>query len=74
MVMLKILLENEFYSETGISKLYEKDFRNDIKDFNLLKKRINTIKPEIIFHLAAQSSVIESFKDSSSYVKCCWNS
>ena len=57
-----------FYSETGISKLYEKDFRNDIKDFNLLKKRINTIKPEIIFHLAAQSSVIESFKDSQNTV------
>ena len=57
-----------FYNETGISKLYEKDFRNDIQDLNLLKKRIKKIKPEIIFHLAAQSSVIESFKDSQNTV------
>ena len=57
-----------FDNETGISKLYEKDFRNDIQDLKILKKRIKKIKPEIIFHLAAQSSVIESFKDSQNTV------
>ncbi len=53
-----------FYDETGISKLYENDYRNDIQNLDSLKKRIKQTKPEIIFHLAAQSSVIESFKDS----------
>lgn len=53
-----------FYNETGISKLYKNDFRNDIQNFDLLKKSVKKIKPEIIFHLAAQSSVIESFKNS----------
>lgn len=35
---------------------------DDILNFNHLKKVINTHKPEIIFHLAAQSLVIESYK------------
>lgn len=35
---------------------------DDILNFNHLKKVVNTHKPEIIFHLAAQSLVIESYK------------
>ncbi len=34
----------------------------DIKDFNKLKKNINKINPDIIFHLAAQSIVSKSFE------------
>lgn len=33
----------------------------DVRDFNRLKKTIETIKPDIIFHLAAQSLVGESY-------------
>ncbi len=40
-----------------------KDIRLDIRDYKKLKKKIENIKPDIIFHLAAQSLVKESFKD-----------
>ena len=36
---------------------------NDIRDFQELKKYIREIKPDIIFHLAAQSLVRESYKN-----------
>ena len=42
-----------------------KDKRNfwvDIRDYEKYKKVLKNIKPEIIFHLAAQPSVIESYK------------
>ncbi len=35
----------------------------DIRDENLLKKKIHEINPEIIFHLAAQPLVRKSYKD-----------
>ena len=35
----------------------------DIVDFKNLSKQINSFKPQIVFHLAAQSLVIESQKD-----------
>ena len=35
----------------------------DIKNFKKLKNKINAIKPDIIFHLAAQSIVSKSFKN-----------
>lgn len=35
----------------------------DIRDFEALKSTINKFKPEIIFHLAAQPLVRESYKD-----------
>ena len=41
-----------------------KDFRLDIRNYNMLKKKISLIKPDIIFHLAAQSLVKKSFFDS----------
>ena len=46
----------------------KRDIRKNITDLNDLKKNIKKIKPEIIFHLAAQSSVIESFKNSKNTV------
>ena len=44
----------------------EKDIKHhqlDIRDFKLLLKCINKIKPDIIFHMAAQSLVSKSFAD-----------
>ncbi len=38
-----------------------KDYRIDIRNYKKLKKKILDIKPDIIFHLAAQSLVKESF-------------
>ncbi len=52
-----------FFNKVKIKKIFKNDFRKNITNMTQLEKCINKIKPEIIFHLAAQSSVIESFKD-----------
>ena len=56
--------KNNFFNCTKIKKIFKYDFRHNISDINLLKKSIKKIKPEIVIHLAAQSSVIESFRNS----------
>jgi len=43
-------------------KFQKETFFNDIVDYKILSKKINSFKPHIIFHLAAQSLVIESQK------------
>ena len=40
-----------------------KSYIGDIRDGDFVKKTINACKPEIIFHLAAQPLVIESYKN-----------
>ena len=55
--------KNNFFNKANVKKLLTHDFRHDISDLNYLKKSLKKIKPEIVFHLAAQSSVIESFKN-----------
>ena len=40
-----------------------KDYKLDIRNIKNLKKKIDTINPDIIFNLAAQSLVRESFKN-----------
>ncbi len=47
-----------------INKILKKDYRKNILDLPNLKNVIKKTKPKIIFHLAAQPLVIESFKDS----------
>ena len=61
---LKPAGKNNFFNAVNVKKILKKDFRRDIRDLDNLKKVIKNNKPEIIFHLAAQSSVIESFKNS----------
>ncbi len=60
--------KNNFFKCTKIKKIFKNDLRQDICDKKKLKKAMMKIKPEIVFHLAAQSSVIESFKDPSNTV------
>lgn len=55
--------KENFFNSTKIKKIFKYDFRKNIIDFKSLKKSLEKIKPEIIFHLAAQPSVIESFKN-----------
>ena len=52
-------------SHFEVSKIKKKikDLRIDIRDYNKLKKKIILIKPDIIFHCAAQSLVKESFRE-----------
>ncbi len=57
--------KNNFFKAVNVKKIIKKDYRKDIRDLTNLKKVIKKNKPQIIFHLAAQSSVIESFKNSS---------
>ncbi len=52
-----------FFDDLKLSKLLKKDFRKDINNFTTLKNAVNKSKPDIIFHLAAQSSVLVSYKN-----------
>jgi CDP-glucose 4,6-dehydratase len=44
-------------------KLPIEDYRLDIRDFVSLRRVFNTIKPEVVFHLAAQPLVRRSYHD-----------
>jgi CDP-glucose 4,6-dehydratase len=39
------------------------DIRGDIRDFDMLKSVFAEYKPEVVFHLAAQPLVLESYRD-----------
>ena len=52
--------KNFFYKLSLHKKMNLRLF--DIRDYNRLKKTIKTIKPSIIFHLAAQPLIYESYK------------
>ena len=51
-----------FFDGLNLSRFLHKDYRNNILNFKKLKSVILKEKPQIIFHLAAQSSVLESYK------------
>ena len=51
-----------FFDGLKLNKYLVKDIRQNILDYSKLKSAIKKFKPEIIFHLAAQSSVLESYK------------
>lgn len=53
-----------FFNAVNLKNKINADIRLDITDFLKFKKKFLKISPDIVFHLAAQSSVIESFKDS----------
>ncbi len=59
---------NNFFNSVKIKKILKNDFRKNIQNLKDLEKSISLSKPEVIFHLAAQSSVIESFRDSNNTV------
>ena len=51
-----------FFDDLKLSKFLVKDFREDILNKKKLDTVIKKYKPQIIFHLAAQSSVLVSYK------------
>lgn len=52
------------FAKCDLNKIYKKrNYYLDIKNYNKLKKTILKIKPEIIFHLAAQPIVKNSYDD-----------
>ena len=54
--------KNSLYKSARINKLLSSNTFADINNYIKLKNTIKKIKPEIIFHLAAQPLVLESYK------------
>ena len=54
--------KNSLFNKSGIKNKLISNSYADIRDIKNLKKKINFFKPEIIFHLAAQPLVIDSYK------------
>ncbi|MGC9124158.1 MAG: GDP-mannose 4,6-dehydratase, partial [Thermoplasmata archaeon] len=52
------------YDTINISK-YIKDVRSDIRDVKSLRSTIYKFQPEIVFHLAAQPIVLDSYRNPS---------
>lgn len=55
--------KNSLFKKAKISNLMIEDHVIDIKNYNELRKKILRIKPDFIFHLAAQALVKKSFED-----------
>ena len=55
--------KNCFYEKTKIKNIFTKSIFADLNDKLKLKKFIQTTKPQIIFHLAAQPLVKESYEN-----------
>ena len=47
----------------NIKKLIKKDYRVNIEDYKKLKNVVEKVKPDLIFHLAGQSLVKKSYKE-----------
>ncbi|MGB9762654.1 MAG: GDP-mannose 4,6-dehydratase, partial [Minisyncoccia bacterium] len=52
------------YDTINVGK-YIKDIRNDIRDAKSLRFTISKFQPEIVFHLAAQPIVLDSYRNPS---------
>jgi len=55
--------KKSLFNKTRCNKILNQNFYLDINNYNTLKEKIYKTKPEIIFHLAAQPLVGESFKE-----------
>ena len=49
------------FNQANCKKFIKKNFFSDINDSKKLKKKINDVKPDVLFHLAAQPLVSDSF-------------
>lgn len=58
-----------FFDNLNLSKFLSHDFRDNIQNFTSLNKAIKKTKPDIVFHLAAQSSVLVSYKNPEDTIK-----
>ena len=62
-ISLREKVNSTMYYNVGIKNLIKKQFFFDISDYKKLDKTIKFIKPNYIFHLAAQSLVYKSYKE-----------
>ena len=58
---LSLPTEPSLFEMAGLDSI--NDIRGDIRDLNHLKKVFDEFKPQIVFHLAAQPIVRDSYKD-----------
>lgn len=52
-----------FYELARIDELLEKSFIKDVRDTESLKLAVDEVRPSVIFHLAAQPLVLESYRN-----------
>ncbi len=55
--------KKSLFNQIDGGKIIEKSFYGNLNDYKKLKSKISQVKPNIIFHLAAQPLVIESYKN-----------
>ena len=55
--------KNSLYNKANVNKLLSKSYLGDIKNLSNLKKKLIKSDPQIIFHLAAQPLVLNSYVD-----------
>jgi len=58
-----------FFDGSNLKKYLKKDIRANIQDSRKLSKIVNKIKPHVVFHMAAQSSVLVSYKNPEDTIK-----
>ena len=58
---LNPITKKNFFTELNLKKIFKRDIRGDIQNLSKLKETIKKFKPQIIFHLAAQPQVLESY-------------
>ena len=51
----------EIFNVLSLKRIFKSSIYGDIRDYNKLHKYINSIDPHIIFHLAAQPLVLQSY-------------
>ena len=56
-------LEPSHYALSGAHKLFAKEWLADINDYAALESALQEARPEVIFHLAAQPLVRQSYQD-----------
>jgi CDP-glucose 4,6-dehydratase len=62
-IALDPISKPNFFDGMNLGSFLKADYRNNIKNLSFMNKVIEKHRPEIIFHLAAQSSVLVSYKN-----------
>jgi CDP-glucose 4,6-dehydratase len=55
-------LEGDLYEKANLGRLMLNDFRQDIREYELLNSIFQEVNPDVVMHLAAQPLVLESYK------------
>lgn len=55
--------DKSLFNQAKLSKVFQNDFRIDIRNPTELSRAVKSVNPDVIIHLAAQPLVRESYKD-----------